>query len=162
MDMRYVNFVLMTTTCVVATAFAGAEPTKDVRQNDDARRFADASAKVAKAELDKALESNRKAPGAITAVEIERLQRAYELAALGPDADPAKRAAAKAALAKAELDKALEANRAAPGAITPAEMTRLRDAVREKEDVALREEVKALRDEVRQLRESVRELQNKK
>jgi multidrug resistance efflux pump len=41
-------------------------------------RFADASAKVAYAELEKALESNKTAVGAITAVEINRLRLAHE------------------------------------------------------------------------------------
>src|SRR5205085_8636296 len=66
---------------------------------DDARRFADANAKVRRAELEKAVEANRKVPGTTPDTEIQRLRLAYVLAALGPDADPAAKMAAQALVA---------------------------------------------------------------
>lgn len=48
------------------------EIAKEKAENDVNKRFADASAAVAKAELEKMLESNRKVPGSIPSTEVER------------------------------------------------------------------------------------------
>lgn len=48
------------------------EIAKEKAENDVNQRFADASAAVAKAELEKMLESNRKVPGSIPSTEVER------------------------------------------------------------------------------------------
>jgi hypothetical protein len=205
--MRYIGIGAIAVACLITFAAVGADKV------DEGRRIADKKAEVAKAELEKALESNRKAPGAITEVEIERLRLTYELAALDENADAAKRAAAQAAVAKAELEKALESNRKSAGAISeleierlrrvhelagmrvdedaakraaaeakvseaelnkaldanrkvpgvvPAEViNRLRDKVRDDQLAALREELKSLREEVQQLHKTLMDLKQK-
>ena len=56
---------------------------------DNIRRLATAQANVAKAELDMAVETNRKAPGTIPETELERLARRY--AEVRPLADMSER-----------------------------------------------------------------------
>jgi hypothetical protein len=119
--MRHIAITLTTTVCL---AWSSAVTRAD--ETDLARRVAAANAKVRRAELDKAIEANRKAAGSITEVEIERLRAVYELAALEPDAPAEKRPAAEAAVAKLELQKALEANRQTAGAVAEAEIELLR------------------------------------
>ena len=68
--------------CAVLTSLvlAGVMVAYCLAQVDDGNEAgarADATAKLAKAELDKALESNRKTPGAVPATEIERLTARY-------------------------------------------------------------------------------------
>ena len=64
------------------------EITKEKAENDVNKQFADASADLAKVELEKMLESNRKVPGSITSTEVDRGRLNYIKAQLqGKQAD---------------------------------------------------------------------------
>ncbi len=58
------------------------EIAKEKAENDVNKQFAEASAAVAKAELEKMLESNRKVPGSIPSTEVERARLNYVKAQL--------------------------------------------------------------------------------
>ena len=93
-------------------------------------------------------------PGTVPELEIERLRLAYDLAALGPEEDPVKQAAAAAAVAKKELEKSLDSNRKVPGTVPAEVIEQLRNVLRDQEITALGEEIKSLREEVQQLHKS--------
>jgi RND family efflux transporter MFP subunit len=63
-------------------AIAIFQISKEKSENDVNKRFAEASAAVAKAEWEKMLESNRKVPGSIPSIEVERARLNYVKAML--------------------------------------------------------------------------------
>lgn len=77
------------------------EIAKEKAENDVNKQFAEASAAVAKAELEKMLESNRKVPGSIPSTEVERARLNYVKAQL-----QGKQAEHEQAVARLETKKA--------------------------------------------------------